>query len=131
MHPRIHAETEMAEYKTSQQNAAHRLTEHHGQSYRHHDDYHRNDFSRYHGERCYSLVQRFKKEFKRDCGYWSSMERCHDSIGRTMYYTSITITLGFLILALSNFIPTIYFDLLTGFSMLVAMIANLTLSGTL
>jgi len=59
------------------------------------------------------------------------MERCHDSIGRTMYYTSITITLGFLILALSNFIPTIYFDLLTGFSMLVAMIANLTLSGTL
>jgi len=38
------------------------------------------------------------------------MERCHDSIGRTMYYTSITITLGFLILALSNFIPTIYFD---------------------
>jgi predicted RND superfamily exporter protein len=72
-------------------------------------------------------VHRFKKEFRRDCGYWTSVERCHDSIGRAMYYTSITITLGFIILALSNFIPTIYFGLLTGFSMLVAMIANLTL----
>ena len=72
-------------------------------------------------------VHRFKKEFRRDCGYWSSVERCHDSIGRAMYYTSITITLGFIILALSNFIPTIYFGLLTGISMLVAMIANLTL----
>jgi predicted RND superfamily exporter protein len=44
-----------------------------------------------------------------------------------MYYTTITITLGFAILALSNFIPTIYFGLLTGFSMLVALLANLTL----
>ena len=72
-------------------------------------------------------VHRFKKEFRRDCSYWTSVERCHDSIGRAMYYTSITITLGFIILALSNFIPTIYFGLLTGFSMLVALIANLTL----
>ena len=72
-------------------------------------------------------VHRFKKEFRKDCNYWASVERCHDSIGRAMYYTSITITLGFIILALSNFIPTIYFGLLTGFSMLVAMMANLTL----
>jgi predicted RND superfamily exporter protein len=72
-------------------------------------------------------VHRFKREFRRDCGYWTSVQRCHDSIGRAMYYTSITITLGFIILALSNFVPTIYFGLLTGFSMLVALIANLTL----
>ena len=38
-----------------------------------------------------------------------------------MYYTSLTITAGFSILALSNFIPTIYFGLLTGFAMLVAL----------
>ena len=55
------------------------------------------------------------------------MERCHDSIGRAMYYTTITVTLGFTILVLSSFIPTIYFGLLTGFAMLVALIANLTL----
>ena len=72
-------------------------------------------------------VHRFKNEFRRDCDYWASVERSHDSIGRAMYYTSITVTLGFIILALSNFVPTIYFGLLTGFSMLVAMIANLTL----
>jgi len=72
-------------------------------------------------------VHRFKKEFSNDCNYWNSVERCHDSIGRAMYYTTITVTLGFVILALSNFIPTIYFGLLTGFSMLVALIANLTL----
>jgi len=72
-------------------------------------------------------VHRFKKEFRRDCGYWASVKRCHESIGLAMYYTSIIIALGFLILALSNFVPTIYFGLLTGFSMLVAMVANLTL----
>ena len=44
-----------------------------------------------------------------------------------MYYTTITVTLGFTILALSNFIPTVYFGVLTAFSMLIALIANLTL----
>jgi hypothetical protein len=44
-----------------------------------------------------------------------------------MYYTSITIIIGFSILVLSNFIPSIYFGLLTGLAMLVALIAALTL----
>jgi predicted RND superfamily exporter protein len=44
-----------------------------------------------------------------------------------MYYTSLTIAVGFSILALSNFIPTIYFGLLTGFAMLMALLSNLTL----
>jgi predicted RND superfamily exporter protein len=55
------------------------------------------------------------------------VKRCHDSIGRAMYYTTITITLGFMILALSNFVPTIYFGVLTGFSMMVALLADLML----
>jgi hypothetical protein len=72
-------------------------------------------------------VHRFTVEFGKDGNYRATMERCHDSIGRAMYYTTITVTLGFMILVLSNFIPTIYFGLLTGFAMLVALIANLTL----
>jgi hypothetical protein len=44
-----------------------------------------------------------------------------------MYYTSVTIIIGFSILALSNFIPSIYFGLLTGLAMLIALIAALTL----
>ena len=72
-------------------------------------------------------VHRFKEEFKVDKDYWASVKRSHNSIGRAMYYTTITITLGFSILALSNFIPSIYFGLLTGLSMLIALVANLTL----
>lgn len=72
-------------------------------------------------------VHRFTAEFGKDRDYWATVGRCHDSIGRAMYYTTVTITLGFAILVLSSFIPTIYFGLLTGFSMLVALLADLTL----
>jgi predicted RND superfamily exporter protein len=72
-------------------------------------------------------VYRFTSEFHKDRDYWAAVNRSHATIGRAMYYTSITITLGFSILALSNFVPTIYFGLLTGFAMLVALLANLTL----
>jgi hypothetical protein len=44
-----------------------------------------------------------------------------------MYYTSITIIIGFSILVLSKFIPSIYFGLLTGLAMLIALMAALTL----
>lgn len=72
-------------------------------------------------------VHRFTDEFQKDRDYWAAVKRSHASIGRAMYYTTVTITLGFSILALSNFIPTIYFGLLTGFSMIVALLADLTL----
>lgn len=72
-------------------------------------------------------VHRFREEFRKDGDYWAAVQRSHLGVGRAMYYTSITITLGFSILALSNFIPTIYFGLLTGVAMMVAMVANLTL----
>jgi predicted RND superfamily exporter protein len=72
-------------------------------------------------------VHRFQHEFERDRDYWAAIFRCHRSIGRAIYYTSVTIMLGFSILALSRFIPTIYFGLLTGLAMLVALLANMTL----
>ena len=72
-------------------------------------------------------IHRFQHEFKRDRDYHRSMYRCHDSIAYAMYYTSITIIAGFSILCLSNFIPTIYFGLLTGLAMAIAFLANLTL----
>ena len=55
------------------------------------------------------------------------MIHCHGSIGYAMYYTSVTIIIGFSILALSNFLPTIYFGLLTGLALLIALLAALTL----
>ena len=50
-----------------------------------------------------------------------SIRRCHNSIARAMYYTSVTVVLGFSILALSNFIPTIYFGVLSGLAMITAL----------
>ena len=49
------------------------------------------------------------------------------TIGRAMYYTSVTIMLGFSILVLSSFVPTIYFGVLTGIAMMIALLADLTL----
>ncbi len=72
-------------------------------------------------------VHRFKHEFARDFDYWAAIHRCHRTIGRAMYYTSVTIMLGFSILALSQFNPTVYFGLLTGTAMLIALLANMTL----
>ncbi|MCD6581833.1 MAG: MMPL family transporter [Desulfuromusa sp.] len=72
-------------------------------------------------------VHRFNEEIVVDGDYLAAMKRCHDSVGRAMYYTSITIIIGFSILTLSNFIPTIYFGLFTSLAMLIAMFANLTL----
>jgi len=72
-------------------------------------------------------VHRFRAEFEVDRDYVAAIRRCHGSIGRAIYYTSIIVIAGFSILALSNFIPTIYFGLFTGVAMVVALIANLTL----
>jgi len=72
-------------------------------------------------------IHRFRHEFSLDGDYWGAIHRCHRTIGRAMYYTSVTIMLGFSILALSQFVPTIYFGLLTGMAMLVALLANMTL----
>ncbi|VAX33406.1 Exporter protein, RND family [hydrothermal vent metagenome] len=72
-------------------------------------------------------IHRFKREFQTDRNYIQAMHRSHESIGQAMYYTSITIVIGFSILTLSNFIPSIYFGLLTGLAMVIALIAAMTL----
>lgn len=72
-------------------------------------------------------IYRFKQEFSVERGYVETVFQCHESIGYAMYYTSVTIVIGFSILAVSNFLPSIYFGLLTGLAMLMALIASLTL----
>lgn len=72
-------------------------------------------------------IHRFKTEFAKDSDYIATMHRCHRSIGQAMFFTSLTIITGFSILVLSNFIPTIYFGLFTGFAMFMALLGALTL----
>ncbi len=72
-------------------------------------------------------IHRLQREFPIDHDYLATIQRCHGSIGKAMYYTSLAIMFGFAILSLSNFIPTIYFGLLTGFAMLLALLGDLLL----
>jgi predicted RND superfamily exporter protein len=72
-------------------------------------------------------IYRFRQEFRAEHNYVKTVFKCHGSIGNAIYYTSVTIIIGFSILALSNFLPSIYFGLLTGLAMLIALIASLTL----
>ena len=72
-------------------------------------------------------LHRFGYEFDRDRDYLATMYRCHGSIGRAMYYTSVIIIFGFGILMLSNFRPSIYFGILTGGAMVAALLGNLLL----
>ena len=71
-------------------------------------------------------IHRFKYEFEKDHKYVATMHRCHGSVGHAMYDTSITVIIGFSILTVSNFIPTVYFGLLTVLVMLIAILAALT-----
>lgn len=70
---------------------------------------------------------RFRLEFAETGNYIEAMHRSHASIGRAMYYTAVIIIVGFSILALSQFIPSIYFGLLTAFAMFAAILGSLTL----
>lgn len=72
-------------------------------------------------------IVRYKNELKVDQSYPNALRRSHDSIGKAIFYTSITIIMGFSILALSNFKPTIYFGTLTALAMAVALLGSLTL----
>ena len=72
-------------------------------------------------------ITRFRREFSLDGNYIASMHRAHASIGQALFYTAMTIIIGFSILALSNFIPSIYFGLLTGLAMTAALLGSMTL----
>ena len=72
-------------------------------------------------------IYRFREEFAKGRDYVATMHVCHANIGRAVFYTSATVIFGFSILVLSNFLPTIYFGLLTGLAMAIALLAALTL----
>ncbi len=78
-------------------------------------------------DNCIHYVYRFRDALPRFGDYEQTLLFCHNNIGRAMFYTSITIVVGFSILVLSNFIPSIYFGLLTALAMVLALLGALTL----
>ncbi|MDB2629742.1 MMPL family transporter, partial [Luminiphilus sp.] len=78
-------------------------------------------------DNCIHYIHRFRTEFAVDQNYRDAMYRSHASIGRAMYYTTLTVVVGFSMLTLSNFTPSIYFGLLTVMAMLAAVMGALLL----
>ena len=72
-------------------------------------------------------IHRFKKEFNSPGIYKESMKNSHRTIGRAMFYTSLTIILGFLVFATSNFNPSVYFGFFVSLAMVMALLGALTL----
>ena len=72
-------------------------------------------------------IYRFREEYAHKRDYIETLHYCHANIGKAVFYTATTIIIGFSILVLSNFIPTIYFGVLTALAMLIALLAALTL----
>ncbi len=69
-------------------------------------------------------IHRFKDELLTK-DVFESIKAAHASIGYAMYYTSFTIFLGFSVMITSNFIPTIYFGLLTDLVMVFMLLGAL------
>ncbi|MCP1727829.1 putative RND superfamily exporter protein [Natronospira proteinivora] len=72
-------------------------------------------------------THRFQSEVADSGSYAQALRESHRQVGRAMVYTSVIIIAGFSILTLSNFMPTIYFGLLTGVAMTFALLSNLFL----
>lgn len=70
---------------------------------------------------------RCRDEFARCGDYLEAIGSAHSSVGRACLFTTIVIAGGFWVLLLSRFLPTAYFGGLIGFSMLIALAADLLL----
>ncbi|MDB4511876.1 MMPL family transporter [Arenicella sp.] len=71
------------------------------------------------------FVHRFKEEYAANNDYSTSIRTTIDNVGQAMFYTTLVVTAGFLIMVFSNFVPTMYFGILTALAMVAALIANL------
>ena len=72
-------------------------------------------------------IHRYKKEYAESGDNYYAIHKSQTTVGKALYFTSITITLGFIVLVLSNFVPSIYFGLLTSVAMLVSLFATFSI----
>jgi len=73
------------------------------------------------------LIHRLKSEFNLTQNYSESIFSATENVGQAMFYTTLVITAGFMIMVFSNFVPTTYFGILTGIAMVTALVANLVM----
>ncbi len=75
----------------------------------------------------FHYLHRYREERNNGRNAREAIAAVHRSIGRAIYFTSVTVVAGFSLLVLSNFVPTVYFGLLTALAMIIALVANLLL----
>ena len=71
-------------------------------------------------------VHRYLEEL-RGSDTQQAVTNTHSSVGYAIVYTSFIVIIGFSLLSFSDFVPSIYFGLLTGVAMFMALFSNLTL----
>jgi predicted RND superfamily exporter protein len=71
------------------------------------------------------FIDRFRNEMNQHHDPAAAIVEATNNVGQAMFYTTIVITAGFLIMVFSNFVPTMYFGMLTAIAMITALIANL------
>ena len=72
-------------------------------------------------------IHRYKKERSKGSEHSIAIHTVQTTVGKALYYTSITITLGFVVLVSSNFMPSIYFGLFTSLAMVISLLATFTI----
>ena len=70
-------------------------------------------------------LYRYQKNISENFNFLDSIKLSHATVGRAVLITSLAISLGFLTLCFSNFVPTVIFGLFTCLAMIFAMIGVL------
>lgn len=72
-------------------------------------------------------IHRYKKELANRLDVQESIWISQVTVGKALWFTSFTISTGFILLVLSNFTPTIYFGLFTSVAMLTSIFSTFTI----
>ena len=72
-------------------------------------------------------MYRYKKEYKNTKDPLTAINFTHTNVGRALFYTAATISIGFSILSFSNFFPTVLFGLFTSMALIISFVSSLTL----
>ena len=72
-------------------------------------------------------MYRYKKEVKNTKEPLTAINFTHINVGRALFYTAATISVGFSILSFSNFFPTALFGLFTSMALIISFLSSLTL----
>ena len=72
-------------------------------------------------------MYRYKKEVKKNKDAFTAINFTHINVGRALFYTAATVSIGFSILSFSNFFPTVLFGLFTSMALIISFVSSLTL----